>query len=100
MVYDKFIVEGNNLILSKCTYHKQLCTKEENVKGGGWFNIKDDNTIILGGSSHDFGSAEIEDIKDCIKEGNVFSNRRLSRKLEGYKFFYNKQSEIIDLTTH
>lgn len=100
MVYSKFIVEGNNLILSKCTYHKQLCNNEENVKGGGWFKIKDDKTIILGGSSHDFGSAEIEDIKHCIKEGNVFANSRLSRKFEGYKFFYDTQSEIIELTTN
>lgn len=32
MVYQKFIIEGDNLILAKCTYHKQLAKDVTNKK--------------------------------------------------------------------
>lgn len=34
-VFPKFIVEGNELIIGKCTFHKQLATDPAKVKGGG-----------------------------------------------------------------
>jgi hypothetical protein len=34
-VFPKFIVEGNELIIGQCTYHKQLATDTAKVKGGG-----------------------------------------------------------------
>lgn len=98
MVYSKFIIEGENLIMAKCTFHKQLATDKDKVKGGGWFRFDNDKeAFILGGSSHDFGYANMEDIKKCIEDGNVYGNSRLSRNMDNYKFFYDTQSELIPL---
>ena len=98
MVHSKFIIEGENLIMAKCTFHKQLATDKEKVKGGGWFRFDDKKkAFILGGSSHDFGYAEMNDIKKCIEDGNVYGNSRMSRKMDNYKFFYDTQSELIAL---
>jgi hypothetical protein len=50
--------------MAKCTYHKQLATNKDDVKGGGWFRFDaDKKEFILGGSSHDFGPVDIEDLK-------------------------------------
>lgn len=97
MVYQKFIIEGDNLILAKCTYHKQLAKDVTNVKGGGLFRKKDDNTFLLFGESYDFGSVNIDDLKKCIENGNVYSNSRLTKKLDGYKFIYDNHCELINL---
>ena len=98
MVYSKFIIEGDNLIMSKCTFHKQLVTNKDLVKGGGWFRFDDDKkAFILGGSSHDFGYAKIEDIKKCVLQGKVYGNSRLSRDMSKYKFIYDNKSELIPL---
>ena len=65
-IFPKFIVEGNNLIICKCTYHRQLVTNEEEVKGGGWFQFdRDTPTFTLSDDSHQYGKASIEDIKKC-----------------------------------
>ena len=98
MVHSKFIIEGENLIMAKCTFHKQLATDKEKVKGGGWFRFDDNKkAFILGGSSHDFGYAEMNDIKKCIEDGNVYEISRMSRKMDNYKFFYDTPSELIAL---
>lgn len=100
--FPKFIIEtddeqGDCLILSKCTYHDELVTNKEKVKGGGWFRIKD-KTITFHGNSHIFGVAEIEDIKKCIKTDNVYTNPYLTHSIANdFKFFYDTQSEIIEL---
>jgi len=97
-VFPKFIIEEDNLIIAKCTYHKQLAINEDKVKGGGWFRYdKANNAFILSGSSHDFGSAKIEDIKKCIELGNVYGNTRRSRKMDNHKFIYDTQCELIEL---
>jgi hypothetical protein len=63
-VFPKFIVEGNNLIIAKCTYHKQLVTDKDQVKGGGlWMLDRDKKEFLLYGDSFDFGRASIEIIK-------------------------------------
>jgi hypothetical protein len=98
MRYPKFIIEGENLIMAKCTYHKELATDKEQVKGGGWFRYDDKKeAFILGGSSYDFGYAKIEDIKKCIEDGNVYGNTRLTRNMSDYKFLYDTQTELIEL---
>jgi hypothetical protein len=104
-VFPKFIIENNHLkgdclIISNCTYHKQLAKNVEKIKGGGWFSydIKE-VTFTLYGESHDFGMAKIEDIKECISNGNVYTNKSLRNNIsEKYKFKYkNAVGEIIDL---
>ena len=99
MVFSKFIVEGNNLIMAKCTYHKQLATDKTKVKGGGWFKFDaDKRAFIFGGESHDFGRAKVEDIKNCIESDNIYNNSRCSRKIGNeFKFLYDTGSELIPL---
>lgn len=94
-VYPKFIVEGNNLIIAKVTYHKDLVTDKERVKGGGWWRLKN-GTMILHGSSFDFGAARIEDIKGCIESGNVWSD---SYGIENIKdiFDFSYQNEVGEI---
>jgi len=100
--FPKFIIEtdselGDCLILSKCTYHKDLVIDKDRVKGGGWYNLKA-NIFTFYGDSHDFGSAKMEDIKCCIIKGNVFTNPYLTHSIvHKYRFVYDTQSELIPL---
>jgi hypothetical protein len=105
-VFTKFIIEtdeehGDCLILAKCTYHKQLVTNKNNVKGGGWWSLdRESDTFTLHGNSYEFGRATIEDISNCIKNGKVFSSPSLVRNFvnDGFKFNYKTESgEIINL---
>ena len=96
-VFSKFIIEDGNLILSRVTYHKQIATDHSKVKGGGWFR-REENKFIFYGDSQDFGKAKIEDIQECIKSGNVFSNKMLLYSIaDKHTFAYDTGSEIIEL---
>lgn len=103
-LFPKFIIEtddelGDCLILSKCTYHKDLVINLDRVKGGGWFRMNHEAmTITFHGDSYDFGAASIEDIKACIENGNVYTNPYLTHSIvEKYKFLYDNHGEIIKL---
>jgi hypothetical protein len=97
-VFPKFIVEGNNLIIAKCTYHKQLVTDKDLVKGGGlWKLDRDKKEFVLFGSSDDFGYASADDIKSCIEAGNVFYSYIGGRKIEDHSFWLNTVIEHIKL---
>ena len=101
-IFPKFIIEtdddlGDCLIISKCTYHKELVIDPTKVKGGGWFRFEN-GAFTLYGESHDLGAATFEDIKRCVESGNVYSNPTCSFPIANkYKFFYDTQSEIIPL---
>lgn len=101
-IFPKFIIEtydelGDCLILSKCTYHKELVTDPTKVKGGGWFRIKDE-TLTFYGDSHDLGAAKMNDIKHCVENDKIFTNPYLTHSIATkYKFFYDTQSEVIAL---
>lgn len=98
-LFPKFIIEDGSLIIAKVSYHKDIATDEKKVKGGGWFRWSEDKTtLIFYGESNDFGKAKIEDIKACIKAGNMFSNKHKNRSLMGYKFAYDTETELIDLS--
>lgn len=97
-VFPKFIIEDDCLYLGNCTYHKQLATNKDKVKGGGWFRYNSEtDTFTLHGSSEDFGAAKIEDIQKCINEQKVFSHKNGIRNLSSASFNYDTQSEIIKL---
>lgn len=98
MVFSKFIIQGENLIMAKCQFHKQLATDIDEVKGGGAFRYdKENNAFIFSGASHDFGPADLEDIKKCVKEEKVYSSSSLRRNMNKHKFFYDTQTELIAL---
>jgi len=98
-LYSKFIVQGENLILGKCTYHKQLVTNPKEVKGGGWFNYNPEKSrFTFNGDSYEFGMASVGDIRKCVELGNVWANRKMTRKLDKCKFAYlTKSGERIEL---
>ena len=104
-VFPKFIIEtddeeGDCLIIAKCTYHKQLVTFENKVKGGGWWELDKENSLFtLYGESFDFGKAKFEDVLNCVRNKKVFSSVSLLRNLtEDFKFQYKNQfGEIIKL---
>jgi hypothetical protein len=97
-VFPKFIVEGNNLIIGKCTFHKQLVTDKEQVKGGGmWEWDRDNKTFMLYGDSHDFGAVAYEHVRACIDAGNVFWSYAGGRPIEGHTFYLNTGDDIIQM---
>ena len=104
----KFIIEthdkfGNCLIIAKCTFHKQLVTNVNNVKGGGFWELDYENKVFtLHGESHDFGKAKIIDIALCVQTNNVYNDIRLRRNLSNnFMFNYkNETGEIIGLENY
>lgn len=97
----KFIIQDGNLIIGRCMFHKQLSTNTKNVIGGGWYDHnKEDKKFTLFGTSFDFGTASIEDIKNCIELGNVYLSRVAEhKKAKNYSFFYRTihKEEIIPI---
>lgn len=98
-LFPKFIIEGDSLILSKVSFHKDLVTDPAQVKGGGWFRMpKDARKIIFYGESHDFGPAKLEHIKECVKAGKVYSNKYQTHSLKDrHTFAYDTGCEVIEL---
>ena len=102
-VYNKFIIEndetlGDCLILGRVTYHKQLAYDESKVKSGGWWKLKD-NRITFYGDSYDFGRATLEQVTDAVMNGKVFTSYIFEYNItEKYRFSYDRQSEIVEIT--
>lgn len=97
-VFPKFIVEGDNLIIAKCTFHKQLVTDESKVKGGGLWNWdKERREFKLYGESTDYGYASEEDVKACIKSGNVYFSYIGGKQITDHTFYLNTGIETIQL---
>lgn len=103
-VFPKFIVIDNILILSKVTRHRQLIHEQldrTKIKGGGTFvfNYKL-KLFTLSGDSAEFGRASLEDIKNCFKWGNVYSDKYLVNNIYGlYNFRYREHLREGDLIT-
>lgn len=98
-VFPKFIIEDGKLIISKATYHKELVTDKEKVKGGGWFRWNEDKSmIIFFGSSDDFGPAKLEDIKACVESKEVYSNIYATHSIADMtEFGYDTGTDVIKL---
>ena len=97
--YPKYIIEDGNLILSKCTYHKNLVTDAEKVQGGGWFRYNhDEKTFTFYDDSHEYGRASLEDVQKAVDEYKVYANKRIRRSIAiNFKFVYDTGSELIEL---
>lgn len=75
-VFSKFIIEGDDLILAKVTYHNELVTDISKVRGGGMFSYDSDTkTFTLFGESAQFGRAELDDIIKCFANGSVYFDK-------------------------
>jgi len=99
MLFPKFIIEGDALIIQKAKYHKDIVTDRKLVKGGGWFRYsQEQNRFTFYGSSEDFGAAKFEDIKKCVEEKKVFTGRGKRRNIsDEHNFAFDTQTEIIPL---
>lgn len=100
-MHSKFIIENDNLILMKVDYHIEIVSNEKDVKGGGWYRQNNKTqSITFYGKSEAFGAAKFMDIKKCVEEGKVFTDKNLTicfaRK---YQFFYESDSKKIHITT-
>lgn len=104
-LFSKFIIEGENLILGKCTFHKELkSSPESKVDGGGAYSFDGETrTFVFEGlsHSHDFGRVSFEQIKICVEKGNVFERgmRRNLIKDRDYKYAYKYGNALTLLTT-
>jgi hypothetical protein len=97
-VFPKFIVEGNELIIARCTFHKQLVSNNDKVKGGGlWDWDREKKEFLLYGESVDFGACGPEDIKACIVAGKAYLSYAGGRNVSDHTFYLNTGSEIIKL---
>src|SRR5574343_579005 len=95
----KYIVEDDCLILAKVTYHKNLVTDKDKVKGGGWFRfLQHTDTFVFHGDSHEFGKASLEDVRKCVASGNVFTNTMKTHSIaDKHHFAYDTGTEIVNL---
>lgn len=78
----KFIIYGNEILLGRVNFHKDLLPEGYNigiVRGGGLFILNhEDRTIKLYGESFDFGPFNPDVIPNCF----------LPNKLKDYKVIY------------
>lgn len=97
--FPKFVIEGDNLVLMKVTFHHEIVTDKTKVKGGGWFKyMQETNMFLFYGDSNDFGQAKFEDIKQCVESRNVYSDKMLYRNISHkHNFGYDTGTEIISL---
>ena len=99
MLFPKFIIDGEgDLILGKVKYHHQLSENPETIKGGGFFKYDSDScTFYLSGTSHDYGSVDIDDLKIAISNNFVYTNKYKTHNLTLKSFFFNTETEQIKL---
>ena len=99
--FPKFLIVDNNLIIAKCTYHKDLIfDKVQKIKGGGLWYRGNNGEFILNGttSSSDFGKSKLEDIERCVKLGNIFTNKYMTSAMIQYDICYFNGLDIINIT--
>lgn len=91
----KFIIENGSLIIGRCIFHKELSIDRSKVTGGGWYKIDNENKIIiLLYSSHDFGQAKLEEIKECVDTGKFYDSHFSDISLtDMYKIDYSWYEE-------
>ena len=91
-ILNKFIIEGERIILGKVDIHSELMqtNDKQNVKGGG-FCLYDyeRNTFILFGGSSEFGKAKIQDIKPVIFNNKVYTDIGIANDEPLSKHEYN-----------
>jgi len=103
LLFPKFIIEDNCLIMSRVSLHEHLAINKKLVKGGGWYDYDaETKTYTFKGKSIEFGAATVEDIRKCIENKSVYTNKYKSHNIsDGFKFKYDGgnvfYNEIIDL---
>lgn len=94
-LYPKYIItQDNELIIQQVQYHKDI---DRHPKGGGSYS-KNGETIMLFGESYEFGRPNIDDIRDAIKSGKVYTNKYKSVKLDLDKYKFKITNEIGEIS--
>ncbi len=101
----KFIINDGKLLLGDVQYHTSLARDHSKTKGGGWWHIvAATKTLLLYGSSTEFGHCNYEDVQMSQKpvglDLNIIFTHEwpLSRALE-YADRHMKISQLQNQTT-
>lgn len=92
----KFIMEDGNIIIGRADFHRDLAWDTTKVQGGGWWKREDD-TFIFYGASTDFGTVDLDELNQAVKDDKVYSSRAKTRSMSKFKFKFDTGTEIIDL---
>ena len=68
---NKFVLVDNEIIARRAVFHKEI--HKSPLGGGWWYYHREQNKLILYGSSHDFGSVTKEQVEKA-KLGGFFRN--------------------------
>ena len=102
-LFQKFIIEGGNLIIGKVSFHRDLVCTEEDVKGGGWFSFDYKlNAFLFCGESDEFGEANFYDIRKAVLRHRVYLVYDIDDNIsEKHDFYYRKRgsSKLFNLKT-
>lgn len=94
MLFPKFVVEGDKLIVGAAEFHKDLVSDQSAVKGGGsWVFNKELKLLFLSGRSVDFGEATEEDIANAF-EANGIIFKGVTLEVDILRF----GNKVVDLT--
>lgn len=89
---NKFVLVDNEIIVGRVTFHRELHDKP---KGGGWWYYhKEQNKLILYGSSFDFGSVTKEDIENAELGGRF-------NRIKGAQIIFDERDhlEVLNILT-
>lgn len=93
-ILNKFIIEGERIILGKVDIHSELMqtNNKENVIGGGFclYDYKSNTFVFFGGSS-EFGKAKIQDIKPIVFNDKVYATKDGQLSKHEYNFVYRSK---------
>lgn len=70
-IKNKFVIADNEIIAGRVVFHKEL--HESPIGGGWWYFHREQNKLILYGSSHDFGSVTKEQINSAELGGSFYN---------------------------
>ena len=92
-LYPKWIIEDGKVRIGKATFHKELCTKKENVIGGGWYYIDlKDRILWLYDKSIDFGTVTFKQLLEAKKAGPT--RRRMKQIFEDFEWRFSDEGEL------
>ena len=86
----KYIIYDGTLRMGHVELHSELLSTlrgdESKVQGGGWWHLDREKGIMyLYASSHDFGQAELKDVRKAVEEGYLTGFNKL------FKFAYSTE---------
>jgi len=86
---NKFVIENDQFKISRCVeYHREMVRDNQKVQGGGLFVIEGED-LYLYGSSDEFGTASLEDVKRTLPDYGSWASH--------FNFYYSDCKNSIDI---